>query len=143
MQQAGAGTPLAGSAEGENAMTYIDGFITPVPRDKKDQYLDWTRATGSAFIELGARRILESWEDDLAYDTVSDFRRALQAHDDESIVFSWIEWPDKQTRDEAWAKVREPARSDTDATPPMPIEPMRVIYGGFAPILTLETPNPR
>jgi uncharacterized protein YbaA (DUF1428 family) len=124
-------------------MTYIDGFLVPVPRDKKRQYLDWARASGSVFIELGARRILESWEDDLAYDTVSDFRRALQAQDDESIVFSWIEWPDKKTRDEAWAKVREPARSDADVTPPMPIEPKRVIYGGFAPILTLETPNPR
>ena len=122
-------------------MTYIDGFLVPVPRDKKHQYLDWARATGSVFIELGARRILESWEDDIAHD--GDFRRALQAQDDESMVFSWIEWPDKKTRDEAWAKVREPARSDTDVTPPMPIEPKRVIYGGFAPILTLETPNPR
>jgi uncharacterized protein YbaA (DUF1428 family) len=116
-------------------MTYVDGFITPVPRDKKRQYLDFANATGSGFIELGAIRILECWEDDLAFDTDSDFRRALQARDDESILFSWVEWPDKKTRDEAWAKVREPARGDAGPTPPFEVK--RVIYGGFAPILTL------
>lgn len=95
----------------------------------------------SVFIELGAIRILECWEDDVPNGQVTDFRRAVQATDQEAVVFSWIEWPDKATRDAAMAKMPEVAKTDPRMSPeknPMPFDAKRMIYGGFAPVVTIE-----
>src|SRR5690606_31257954 len=69
--------------------------------------------------------------------------RAVQARDDESLVFSWVEWPDKATRDAAHAAMPERMKSDERMNPernPMPFDGMRMIYGGFTPVVTLERP---
>ena len=75
---------------------------------------------------------------------LTDFRRAVQANDGETVVFSWIEWPDKATRDAAHAKMvdwmKNPEKADPRMSPgknPMPFDGKRMIFGGFAPIVTL------
>jgi uncharacterized protein YbaA (DUF1428 family) len=72
---------------------------------------------------------------------LTDFRRAVQANDDEAVVFSWIEWPDKATRDKAMGKMEQLMKDDPRMSPeknPMPFDGKRMIFGGFAPIVTLE-----
>jgi uncharacterized protein YbaA (DUF1428 family) len=64
----------------------------------------------------------------------------VQATADEDVVFSWIEWPDKVTRDAAMAKVMEDPRLAPENNP-MPFDGKRMIFGGFAPIVTLEAPR--
>ncbi|MCB1575422.1 MAG: DUF1428 family protein, partial [Xanthomonadales bacterium] len=98
----------------------------------------------SVFMELGATRILECWGDNVPDGNVTDFRKAVQAGDDETVVFSWIEWPDKQTRDAAFARMKEwmehPERADPRMDParnPMPFDGKRLIFGGFEPIVEL------
>ncbi|URW77029.1 DUF1428 domain-containing protein [Sphingomonas donggukensis] len=85
------------------------------------------------FREYGATRVVEGWEDDVSDGKVTDYRRAVQAKDGENIVFSWIEWPDKATRDAGWAKVM----ADERMKPPgdMPFDGKRMFWGGFAPLL--------
>lgn len=60
----------------------------------------------------------------------------MQANGDEAIVFSWIEWPDKATRDAGVKKVMDDPRMDP-ATNPMPFDGKRMIYGGFVPVVEL------
>ena len=55
---------------------------------------------GHVFQEYGAIRVVEAWGDDVPDGKVTDFNRAVKAEDGENVVFSWIEWPDKATRDD-------------------------------------------
>ena len=113
-------------------MAYIDGFLIPVPNDRKDEYLAQARAAAPIFLDLGATRVVETWGDALTRGKVTDFYRAVAAEEGESVVFSWIEYPDKATRDEAGRKMPHDPRFE--ALGPMPFDGKRMIFSGFAPI---------
>ena len=113
-------------------MSYIDGFLAAVPDANKDAYLEHARIAADIFKEFGAERIVECWEDDVPDGKITDFRRSVQRQDGESVVFSWVQWPDKATRDAGWAKMMEDPRM---ADMQMPLDGKRMVYGGFAPIL--------
>ena len=122
-------------------MAYIDGFVIAVPTANKQKFIEHATEADSMFIELGATRVLECWGDDVPAGKTTDFRMAVKAKDDESIVFSWIEWPDKSTRDAGMAKMMDPDNTDPRMDPqknPMPFDGARMIYGGFAPVVTLQ-----
>lgn len=120
-------------------MSYIDGFIIAVPKANKEKFIDHAGIADPVFIELGATRVLECWEDQVPDGKITDFRRAVQAKEDEAVVFSWVEWPDKPTRDAAMEKMMNgnDPRFDMEKNP-MPFDGMRMIYGGFTPVVTLE-----
>jgi uncharacterized protein YbaA (DUF1428 family) len=117
-------------------MSYIDGFVIAVPKENKQKFIEHARRSDSVFIESGATRVLECWGDDVQDGKLTDFRRAVQAKPDEAVVFSWIEWPDKPTRDAAIAKVMNDPRLNPQ-TSPMPFDGKRMIFGGFSPIVEL------
>lgn len=122
-------------------MAYIDGFVIAVPTANKQKFIKHAQDGDSMFIEMGATRILECWGDDVPVGKTTDFRMAVKARDDESIVFSWIEWPDKATRDAGMAKMMDPNNSDPRMDPeknPMPFDGSRMIFGGFTPVVTLQ-----
>jgi len=77
--------------------------------------------------------VIESWGDDVPDGKVTDFRRAVQATSEETVALSWIEWPDKATRDAGMKKMLEDPRMDpsTPGNPPMPFDGKRMIFGGF------------
>ena len=117
-------------------MSYIDGFVIAVPTANKQKFIDHANEGDSVFIEYGATRVVECWGDDVPDGKHTDFRRAVQGKDDETIVFSWIEWPDKATRDAGMKKMMEDPRMDPEKNP-MPFDGKRMIYGGFQPIVEL------
>jgi uncharacterized protein YbaA (DUF1428 family) len=121
-------------------MAYVDGFVIAVPTANKQKFTDHAAMADPVFMELGATHIVEAWEDDVKHGKVTDFRRAVQATADESIVFSWISWPDKATRDAAMAKMMSGELNDPRMDPaknPMPFDGMRLIFGGFTPVVEL------
>ena len=101
-------------------MSYIDGFVLAVPTANKQQFIDHANKGDSVFTEYG------------------DFRRTVQAKDDETVAFSWIEWPDKATRDAGMEKAMKDPRLQPEVNP-MPFDGMRLIYGGFKPVIELGT----
>lgn len=117
-------------------MSYIDGFVLAVPNANKEKFIEHARALDPVFLEYGALRVLECWGDDVPHGQQTDFFRAVQATEEEAVVFSWIEWPDKATRDAGMKKIMEDPRMDPADTP-MPFDGKRMIYGGFAPVLEL------
>jgi uncharacterized protein YbaA (DUF1428 family) len=113
---------------------YVDGFIVPVPLAKKEAYRQMASKNAGLFREYGATRVVEAWGDDLTDGKVTDFKRAVQTTADESVVYSWVEWPSKADRDAAWKKIMTDERMKPDHSN-TPFDGKRMIYGGFAPIL--------
>ena len=114
----------------EGDSTYVDGFILPVPEEKRQAYHDMAVEAAANFKKYGAIRVMEAWGDDVRDGKVTEYRKAVNAEAGENIVFSWIEWPDKATRDEAWKKMM----ADPDMQPDketMPFDGMRMFWGGF------------
>ncbi|MEZ5778186.1 MAG: DUF1428 domain-containing protein [Paracoccaceae bacterium] len=126
-------------------MSYVDGFVIAVPTANKQKFIDHAKLGDSVFIDLGAKRVIECWGDDVHEGKVTDFRKAVQATEDETVVFSWIEWPDKETRDAAMKTMMDwmehPEKADPRMDPeknPMPFDGKRLIFGGFAPVVEVE-----
>jgi uncharacterized protein YbaA (DUF1428 family) len=122
-------------------MAYIDGFVIAVPTANKTEFVRHANEIDKLFLELGAIRVMECWGDDVPDGKLTDFRRAVQATTDETVAFSWVEWPDKKTRDAAFGKMEELMKTDARMDPannPMPFDGKRMIFGGFVPVVTLE-----
>jgi uncharacterized protein YbaA (DUF1428 family) len=115
-------------------MSYIQGFVAAVPTASRAEYHRHASEFASLLREFGFRRTVEAWGDDVPPGKVTDFQGAVQARPDETIVFSWIEYPSKQARDEAGRRMREDPRMEAFVAS-MPFDGRRLIHGGFAPIV--------
>jgi uncharacterized protein YbaA (DUF1428 family) len=127
--------------EGSEAGGYTDGFVVPVPEGKTDDYQKLAAKMAKVFRSHGANRVVEALSNDVDKGEVTDFYRAVKAEDGEKVVFSFIEWPDKATRDEAWKKIM----ADESMKPQgdMPFSGQRMFWGGFEPIFdTAKTKEP-
>ncbi len=114
-------------------MAYVDGFLIPVPNDRKEDYKTFAETWTDYFKGLGALSFYECWGDDTPVGEVTGFPRAVQLKDDETVVFSWMIWPDKETRNIAWEKMMQ-----EDPPDDMPFDGKRMIFGGFTPIVVSE-----
>jgi uncharacterized protein YbaA (DUF1428 family) len=115
-------------------MTYIVGFVVPVPETNRQAYCDLAQVAQPMFREFGAERQVEAWDDDVPDGERTDFRRAVNAAADEKIVFSWLEYPSRSVADAANEKMMEDLRME-ELGRNMPFDGQRMIYGGFEAIL--------
>lgn len=114
-------------------MPYVDGFVVAVPEANRDLYVKHAAFVAPLFREFGALRVVECWGDDVPEGKVNSFHTAVMRQPDEVVVFSWVEWPDKATRDAGWAAMMADPRMQGDETPAF--DGKRMIYGGFGVIL--------
>ncbi|MFD2236345.1 DUF1428 domain-containing protein [Aureimonas populi] len=117
-------------------MSYIDGFVVAVPAANKEAYRVHAQAALKLFLEFGATRCVECWGDDVPDGKITDFRGAVKALEDEVVLFSWIEWPDKATRDAGHKQMMEDPRMEQIGE--MPFDGKRMIYGGFSPLVDIS-----
>ena len=117
-------------------MSYVDGFVVAVPTDKREVYKTHATTAAAVFKENGALRVVECWGDDVPEGKLTSFPMAVKREPHETVVFSWIEWPDKPTRDTGMDKVMADPRLSPELTP-MPFDGKRMIYGGFSTLLDL------
>jgi uncharacterized protein YbaA (DUF1428 family) len=122
-------------------MTYVDGYVLAVPTADKAKFVEMAKSFDGFFTQHGALRVVECWGDDVPHGKLTDFFMSVQAKEDETVVFSWVEWPDKATRDGAMAKMHEMMKTDERYDPvknPPCFDGKRMIFGGFTPVLVLE-----
>jgi uncharacterized protein YbaA (DUF1428 family) len=131
----------------DKSMGYIDGYVIPVEVRKQADYLRVAEASAPIFIDHGAQAVVETWGDDLRHGELTDFYRAVNATEDETVVFSWIAWPDRAARDKgneasmADDRFKEGAPEDQPGSMPMPFDGKRLIMGGFVPIVDTSAPR--
>ena len=117
-------------------MTYVDGFVAAVPKANKEQYIAHARGAADLAKQWGATRVVENWGDDVPPGKVTDFQRAVQAKEDEVVIFSWVVYESRQSRDAVMAKVMADPRLNGDQSA-MPFDGKRMIFGGFQPFMEL------
>lgn len=133
--------PVVNLGERKGKAGYVDGFVLAVPDENRAKFIEHAQSANQLFIENGATRVLENWGADVPDGKVTDFAGAVQAKDGETVCFSFIEWPDKATRDACNAKIMsddfEDERMDMEKNP-MPFDGQRMIYAGFEPVFEEE-----
>ena len=117
-------------------MPYVDGFVLAVPKQNLEAYEDMARNAGAVWMEYGALSYVECIADDAPYGELTSFPRAVQANDDEVVIFSWITYESREQRDVINAKVMADPRLKNDPAS-MPFDGKRMIYGGFESFLEL------
>jgi uncharacterized protein YbaA (DUF1428 family) len=111
---------------------YVDAVVASVPDGDRQGFIDHTAKAAGLFQEKGALRLVDGWGIDVPAGKVTDFKRAVQAKDGETVVFGWIEWPDKPTRDAGMGALMQDPRM-REAPPAW--NGQLAIFGGFTPIL--------
>ncbi|MET1754728.1 DUF1428 domain-containing protein [Novosphingobium sp. RD2P27] len=116
-------------------MPYVQGFMVPVPTAKRDAYAKMAADAWGMFKDYGALAVLEAWGEDVPRGEVTDFYRGVNATEEESVVFSYMIWPSRQVCDEAAKKMQSEMSMPEGME--LPFDGMRMVWGGFDPILTL------
>jgi uncharacterized protein YbaA (DUF1428 family) len=130
-------------------MPYFDFYLAPVSRKNREAYEELARVSKEVLLEYGATRAVECWLDESGPDANSyhgvdarlesrqygSFLRAAGASPDETVVVSFVEWPDKQTRDSGMEKLTSDPRMQFDGQPPA-FDGKRLIAAGFIPMLS-------
>lgn len=114
-------------------MTYVSGFVIPVEQARKDEYAQSARDAWPLFQEYGALSMMENWGDAVPEGKRTDFRRAVDLEEGETVVFSFIVWPDKATSDACEASI---ATDDRWQKLAMPFDGKRMIVGGFETVFS-------
>ena len=118
-------------------MSYVDGYLIPVPNANKAQYKAMAELGAQVFIDHGASHVSENWGEDMMKGKSTDFFMAVKAGEDEAVVFSWIVWPDKATRDAGnKAAMEDPRFKEWEGV--NVFDGKRLIYSGFENLVDVK-----
>ena len=117
-------------------MQYVDGFVTAVPTENKEKYIQHATLFAPLFKEFGALKMVECWGDDVPDGKLTSFPLAVKKEENETVVLSWIVWPSRAVRDAGWKQLMADPRM-TSKTELPPFDGKRLIYGGFQTILEM------
>jgi len=112
-------------------MSYVDGFVLPLPKGKIDAYREIAELAGRVWREHGALQYRECVIDEHDDPMAKSFPSGISAKDGETVVFAWIEYESREHRDEVNAKAMEDPRIAGIDPKSMPFEFERMLHGGF------------
>ena len=114
-------------------MSYIDGLVLAVPTARREEYVKHAAEMATFMKSFGATGVVECWGDDVPEGKLTSFPMAVKREPDETVVFSWVNWPSRAARDEGWKKMMADPRMANMKAPPF--DGKRMIYGGFEVLL--------
>lgn len=123
-------------------MSYVDGFVVPVPKQKLDEYREWSRRSGELWTKAGALEYVECVGDDVPPGKTTSFPQSVKLEADEVVVLSWIVYKSKEDRDRINKIVMEDPLMKADPKT-WPFDGQRMFFGGFQPIVEMRSAEPR
>jgi uncharacterized protein YbaA (DUF1428 family) len=119
-------------------MSYVDGFVVPVPKDNLAAYRKLSRKAGKLWKEHGALAYVECLADDVKPGKQTSFPQSVKLKDGEAVVFSYIVYESKAHRNRVNKAVMADPRLEKMCKPEdMPFDGKRMIFGGFKAIVEL------
>ena len=115
-------------------MNYVDGYVIAVPSANQEAYRLMAADMAIDFKKHGALSVVENWGDDVPEGKLTSFTMAVKREESESVVFSWITWPTKALRDEAWKLIMDEPIMKDNPTAKL-FDGKRMIFGGFRTIV--------
>ncbi len=113
-------------------MSYVDGFVVPVPKKNLAAYRKMSRKAGKVWREHGALDYVEYVADDVKPGKTTSFPQSVKLKPDETVVFAYIVYRSKADRNRINKRVMADPRLATMMDPKhMPFDAKRMIYGGF------------
>ncbi len=123
-------------------MAYVSGFLLAVPTKNKAAYKQMAEEVWEIFKDYGCLSMRENWGVDVPDGKVTSFPMAVKKKDNETVVFSWMEWPDKETCDKGWEDMmKDPRMANVDPSK-IPFDGMRMMWGGFEELARAGEPAP-
>ena len=124
--------------KGEGGATgYVQGYVAPTPKAKRDEFAAMCATMRDIAIDCGALRAVDSWAEVIEHGKLTDFNRAVKAEDDEAVAFGFSEWPSKEAYETGMTKMHEDSRMPPPGSV-MPIDGRRLIFGGFDVLLDTD-----
>ena len=119
-------------------MAYVDGFVTPVQKNKLAACLRQARAMGRLMREHGALEYREAMADDVKWGKRTSFPRAVKLRPGETVFFSWVVFKSRKHRDAVNKRVMADKRMAPMMDPKnWAFDGKRLIYGGFKVMVDL------
>jgi len=120
-------------------MSYVDGFIVPVPKKNLGAYRSIAKKAGKVWREHGALDYRECVADDVKVGKWTSFPRSVKLKPSETVVFAWITYKSRAHRDRVNKKViADPRLAKMMSNPKaMPFDGKRMIYGGFTTLVAV------
>ena len=119
-------------------MSYVDGFIVPVPKKNIKKYLAIAQVAGKVWKDHGALDYCEAIADDVKPGKWTSFPRSVKLKKNETVVFSYIVYKSRADRDRINAKVMKDKRlAKMMELKSLPFDAKRMIWGGFKTVVAL------
>jgi uncharacterized protein YbaA (DUF1428 family) len=116
-------------------MAYVDGFVIPVPKKRRADYIKVAKLGRKLWMEYGALDYHECVGDNLKRGKLTSFPRSVKAKAGEEVWFSWIVYKSRRDRDRIMKKIFADPRMQMDPKN-MPFDGKRMFWGGFKPMVS-------
>jgi uncharacterized protein YbaA (DUF1428 family) len=119
-------------------MSYVDGYVLPVPKKNLEAYRRMAQKAGKVWRDHGALEYIECLADDVKPGKHTSFPQSVKLKPAETVVFAYIVYKSRAHRDRVNAKaMKDPRLANMMDPKAMPFDGKRMFWGGFKVLVDL------
>lgn len=120
-------------------MSYIDGFVLPVPKSRLEEYRQLCELACQIWMDHGALEYMEYIAEDIPDGEVTSFPMSVALGEGEMVCFSYIRYASREHRDAVMKNVKADERMRQCMNPEgLPFDGQRMMWGGFTSLVSSE-----